>query len=308
MLIDRPKANSNKKRNTMKIKEKRTIHKEDGAEEIIRYDENGNEIYHKVLGEEIWATYNELGKITSQRSLKNTGKEYWSKYEYDEKGNEIRFEDSDGNLRETRYDEKGLIVYSKDNGKEYFYQHDEDGKKMVCEDVNKTQKITTHYDKNDNLIYSKVQEKETWNTYDEFGNVIKEHSKDIEGNEYWAEREYDEKGNLTKFRDSLGEEAWYEYEYDEAGHIISRKDNEGNFQESRFDAHGNLLYSKDNNDEYEYERKYDDKGNMIYTKYLHNKKMVLEHWFEYDAYGNQILRKDSDFGETTIIDYTYYPE
>ncbi len=111
-----------------KIKEKRSIHKEEGTEEIIRYDENGNEIYYKG-----W--YGEI----------------WSKYEYDEKGNEIRFEDSDGNLRETRYNEKGLIVYSRDNGKEYFYQHDEDGKKMVCEDVGKTQRITTHYDKNDNL-------------------------------------------------------------------------------------------------------------------------------------------------------------
>ncbi len=126
-------------------------------------------------------------------------------------------------------------------------------------------------------------------------------------NEYWAEREYDEKGNLTKFRDNLGEEAWYEYKYDEAGRIISFKDNEGNFRESRFDTHGNILHIKDNKDEYAYERKYDDKGNIINEKRFLNKEFIVEYWAEYDAYGNQTLHKDSDFGET-IISYIYYPE
>ncbi len=98
----------------MKIKEKRYIKKETGEEtEIIRYDENGNEIYHKDAYGEIWTTYNELGKITNERSKDDEGNETWSKYEYNEKGNEILFEDSDGNLRETQYDEKGLYCLFK---------------------------------------------------------------------------------------------------------------------------------------------------------------------------------------------------
>ncbi len=98
-----------------------------------------------------------------------------------------------------------------------------------------------------------------------------------------------------------------EYEYDEAGHVISFKDSNGNFEESRFDAHGNVLYSKDNYDEYIYEYKYDDKGNIINKKHFLNKEMIMEYWAEYDVYGNQTLHKDSDFGET-IISYIYYPE
>ena len=58
---------------------------------IIKYDDNGNQIYHE----------NSNG--------------YWEKKEYDDKGNQIYYEDAGGYWYKYKYDDKGNQIYYEDS-------------------------------------------------------------------------------------------------------------------------------------------------------------------------------------------------
>lgn len=111
--------------------------------------------------------------------------ELYSVTEYDEKGNEIHWENSAGD--EAWYDKNRNKIYSKNS----------DG-------------YETWYDKNGNLIHWKDSDGyEYWCEYDKNGNEI--YSKNSYGYEAWYE--YDKNGNLIHMKDSDGYEDWYEYSY-----------------------------------------------------------------------------------------------
>ena len=84
---------------------------------------------------------------------------FWVKWEYDDKGNNIYFEDSDGDCTKTEHDDKGRIVY--------------------VEEIDGSWK-KNEYDDNGNIIYE-------------------EHS-----NGYWVKKEYDNRGNDIYYEDSDG--------------------------------------------------------------------------------------------------------
>ena len=62
---------------------------------------------------------------------------YWSKREYDEKDNEIYFENSDGYWEKSEYDEKGNVIYY-ENSKGYWakWERDEKGNRIYFENSN----------------------------------------------------------------------------------------------------------------------------------------------------------------------------
>ena len=59
---------------------------------------------------------------------------YWDKWEYDEKGNEIYFENSSGNWAKWEYDKKGNRIYSEDSDGEII---DKRVKELTIEEIEK---------------------------------------------------------------------------------------------------------------------------------------------------------------------------
>ena len=120
-----------------------------------------------VLGEKYYKNFPGTGNKWVELSLIT---------EYDEKGNEIHYKDSDGYEVWYEYDKNGNLIHMKDS----------DGYEAWCE-----------YDKNGNEIYWKNSDGyEAWYEYDDSGNQI--HRKDSDGYESWYE--YDEKGNLSTMK------------------------------------------------------------------------------------------------------------
>ena len=194
--------------------------------------------------------------------------------EYDEKGNEIHYKDSDNTELWDEYDANGNNVYSKNiYGDETWFEYDANGK----------------------LIHSKFSDvKEVWYEYDTKGNKI--HTKYSDGKEEWYE--YDAKGNNIHNKHSDGFEEWYEH--DANGNFIHALNSRGNESWYEYDAKGNIIYSKHSYDETWY--KYDANGNEIYAYDLDG----YERWCEYDANGKLIHNKDSE-GNEEYYEYEYYP-
>jgi len=100
---------------------------------------------------------------------------YWEKYEYDEKGNKIKYENLDGFWIKYEYDENmNMIKYENSNGNWKKYEYDENGNMIKY--------------KNPDGFWKKFE-------YDENGNKTK--FEDSDG--YWKKYEYDENRNEIKF-------------------------------------------------------------------------------------------------------------
>jgi len=79
------------------------------------YDANGNIIYHENI----------------------KGRNYWKKFEYDDQGNEIYSEDSDGFWYKTEYNtNSNIIYYERSDGFWKKYEYDANGNKIYYEDSN----------------------------------------------------------------------------------------------------------------------------------------------------------------------------
>ncbi len=295
--------------------------------------EHGNEIYFKGSFDETWRTYNDLNLPTSIRSKDKEGKETWSKYEYDENGKEISFEDCYGNFRKATFNDKGDLVYCNEPHREIKYEYDYDDKGRAiyqkdkdCKSGEETEcwfdytnegdwhytdedEITLYADANKTEIigkyicglplYYKDEGKETWITRDKSGREISEHTKDSDGNEFWSKTQY---------------------ECDENDNVISSKynDSDGKYDEVNYNDKGEAIHYKFNESETWYEYEYDDNGKIIYFRedtwyYSEGKeprKTYNEVWYKYDSEGNEIWYKYKDNNteseETTT--YIYYPE
>ena len=72
--------------------------------------------------------------------------------------------------------------------------------------------------------------------------------------------EYDNNGNLIRYKDSNGYEQWYDY--DENGNCIHNKDSNGFEYWNDYDENGNLIHYKDSNG-CELWKGYDNKQNCL---------------------------------------------
>jgi hypothetical protein len=115
----------------------------------------------------------------------------WTKREYDSDGNEIYFEKSDGYWSKYEYDlDRNVIYFENSDGNWYKKEYDSDGNEI-------------YFEKSDGY-WSKYE-------YDSNGyGIYKENSKG-----YWLKKEFDSNGNQIYYENSKG--IWEKHEYDENG-------------------------------------------------------------------------------------------
>lgn len=110
-----------------------------------QYHPNGNASYKKFSnGNEYWFDIN--GRVIHCILHTEKFEAFW---EYDERGNEIAYRNSDGTSSRTEFDENNQRIYRNYNGFETWYE-------------------------NGFIIHQKVRGHETWYVCDENGNVIHE--------------------------------------------------------------------------------------------------------------------------------------
>ena len=183
-------------------------------------DENGEELWHLDY------TYDELGRLISERDVSNTGEETsfaTVSYADTEAGLEIRFTDAQGNISTTREsrDEQGNVILKEfllNDQVDYAttYTYDDDGN-LLSEQ--------THYSEDPALPRTEY-------TYDDQGNRTSQYEYDGEELTGWQEMTYDADGRCTETRS---------YGYD--GELVSRTEHswEGNTEiRSRMDSDGNV--------------------------------------------------------------------
>lgn len=208
--------------------------------------------------------YNEEGiLISSELYNKDDKLEY--KYEYDNKGNKISYQNSNGVIY-YEYDENNRLIREYGDGKEGY---------------------TLQYDENDNIVYKKY-DGGFWNKYEyEENNQLTciersdGYKKELKNGfviyecyspDDWYKYERDEKGNILSLEDENGitwfayddmnriirkeydSGAWYRFEYDIKGNVIRR--------ESNYDDMKDYI-DKENKNIYWLDYKYDTNFNII---------------------------------------------
>ena len=197
------------------------------------YDIYGNAVYLKVNDRELTLEYEYDNCNIIQCVARYDGEAQLYVREYDEANNFIK---------ESVYYDENLLY-------EYEYTYDENGN-MICKDNGRGVKEEWIYDSNNNVIkytmgYLPGEELVLVEEYDSSGNLLKkigygeweEYEYNESGNlikyryctdegfvEYWSDLEYDENENLMRVTsyDADGIKRWvYEYECDEYGNILS---------------------------------------------------------------------------------------
>ena len=80
--------------------------------------------------------------------------DYWSKYTYDEKGNELTYENSEDYWWKSTYDEKGnQLTYEDSKGYWWKRTYNEKGNKLTYEDSNDYWRKFTYDEKGNQLTY-----------------------------------------------------------------------------------------------------------------------------------------------------------
>ena len=223
--------------------------------------------------------YDENGCLIKQGSLYGENKAFVTMYEYDEKGRPILLKES-SHMVSLEYDEQDRIVkrVSDSWGEKdtTLYTYDEEG--FLTEQI---------FMSGDGRKWCKV----TWE-HNEYGDVIKRTEQEI--NDLLASpdnvetyvavyiREYDENGNLTKITYQDG--SYDAYEYDENGNKLQYT--------SYYGANDFIVFYYT----------YDENGNM--TAYRReNAKGVTNYMYAiYDAYGNELERRDTIYdGDLTSL-------
>ena len=234
----------------------------------------------------------------------------YAKREYDQDGNLLRVEDSDGYVETYgRYDELGVYneYHSFENGAEVygFWQTvSEDGREVIWENTDhETEK--RQYDENHNLIYSEDHDGYwTKRQYDQNQNCI--YYEDSDG--YWEKRTYDEQGLEIRYEDSDGyrseehydayghylgvdrsDGSWSKHDYNELGQETRWEDSDGYWVNYTYDDNGNEIYFEDSDGDW-VKREFDGTGNTTYREDSDGS------WWksEYDQNGNEVYWEDSD--------------
>ena len=142
----------------------------------------------------------------------------WKKYEYDEMGNVISYEDSDGNKEKFEYNSIGKVTRKELKHATYIYIYDE---------FSRLKNVTWG---NGDILNTYI--------YDERGNLIREEDSYNQFKNY----EYDDNGNVIREEDHNGN--WTEYAYDENANMISKKFSSGTSNTYEYDENGNLISNK----------------------------------------------------------------
>lgn len=155
--------------------------------------------------------------------------------------------------------------------------------KLIC----KYQPGDCKIDRNDDgriiHIINTTSDHEQWYKYDERGNLT--YFKNNKGTEW--EHRYDERNNLI-YRKIFFINDYCEYwnEYDESNRLIHSIDSSDFECEWKYDERGNIIYQKDY--ENEFWKEYDERGNLIHEKYSDGN----ECFYEYDECGNNVFSKE----------------
>ena len=198
--------------------------------------------------------YDSLGKIIYK---KTTGDLYslvepvWveTRYEYDNKGNNVYKYNSYDRECWMDYDSNGNLIHELwSTDLESFYE----------------------YNSKNKLIYENGPLGEIWYEYDDNGNMI--HLKKSKGREEWYE--YDSAGHEIHYKFSDGFEGWYDY--DENGYRIHFKNINGFEEWYTNNSNGQEIKSLDTNGN-GCLHDYDEKGQEIYVS-----NYGMERWTEYE--------------------------
>ena len=244
-----------------------------------QYDECGRKTITESLDVEKGITdvyfnqYDANGLLTQTGTINDDGTTYGvTTYEYDEKGRPILQKDAGGTIS-LEYDEQDRIVKrvraARGQNDTTWYAYDEQGR--LIEQIYKPADMN-------------FWDKYTWE-YDEYGDVTKctIQTISLEGDSQtivdtvihtYANKEYDENGNLTKV--VYGDGSYTAYEYDEAGNEIKY---------TSYHAANDFVI---------FYYTYDENGNM--TEYRREDETGITGYMHttYDAYGNELERRDTD--------------
>lgn len=249
------------------------------------YNEDGTVDYYSEY------EYNEYGEEIRWNCFEADGTlKYYYEYVFDEEGNEIGEYDynPDGTLDnwyERTYDHMGNVLTSyyydsEGNVKWWFeYSYDDQGRQIKM----------VNYDPGAIVDYW------TERAYDEYGNEIRYTKYYSDGSiNYWDEMTYDENGNEIRVDNYNGDgslDCWHAYDYDENGNKrLSVTYNPDGMETDRweytFDAHGNQTSTTCFSDgsatpsyTSRYEYGYDIDGNMLKETYYY--KDILDTVIEY---------------------------
>lgn len=164
---------------------------------------------------------------------------------------------------------------------------------LLKSDVDEDDYISMTCDENDHILYIKyIDEFESWYQYDENGNLSK--YKDCCG--YKEEYSYDDDGNLLSYINSEG--VHFTSEYDIDGNPIHFSDNNGYEEWYEYNEYGQISYFK-NNERYEEWMEHDSKGNVVHYKNNNGVEELINNWGE----SSNVLRRDYPSDFTQVIVY-----
>lgn len=196
--------------------------------------------------------------------------DYYSEYEYNEYGEEIRW---------NRFEPDGTLKYY------YEYVFDEEGNEIGEYDCEPDGTIDNWYER----------------TYDHMGNVLTSYYYDSEGNvKWWFEYTYDDQGNQIKmvcYDPGAIVDYWYERVYDENGNEIreTKYFSDGSIDyvnERTYDENGNNIrfdwYTGDGSVDYWHAYDYDENGNQRLSVTYDADGYEEDRWeYTFDAHGNK---------------------
>lgn len=252
---------------------------------------NGKTYNRQVILEAV-DEFDEFGNITHSTQYSDHGEELFCEefMEYDSRGNEIHYKNSDGIEWWYDYDENNSPIRCKFNdGTEEFWAYDKRGNEIYHKDYI-GEEYWWEYDKNNNKVHEKYSDgSEFWLEYDEHGNETL--CKDFNSVLRRCEYDYDKKGNKVYSKSSNGYEEWCDY--DDQGNMIHSKDSRGNEYWFEYNDHGEQICEK-HNDKVILLRELDENGYELRNEGLH----AGEHYFEYEFYESGKLRKRTVYNTT----------
>ena len=239
------------------------------------YDSNRKVVHSVDLGGEVYWQYDDSGNLI--RKEKTDGS--WTSWEYDATGNKIREESSDGNWTSWEYDATGnKIRKEKSNGSWTSWEYDAAGNK-IREEESDGSWTSWEYDAAGNKIREEKSDG-SWTSweYDAAGNETREERSDgwwesyeydtagnkirEEGSSGWC-RKYDENGNRTYNKDTDG--TWTKWEYDVSGNVINSEGSDGSWKKWSYDDNNNFIIYETSDGKWEH-REYDKEGRLTYIE------------------------------------------
>ena len=206
----------------------------------------------------------------------------WEKYQYDQNGDEIFYENSNGNWKRTK-------TICTDNSVESYSEQDN----------GETSFAKLYFNNFGELIkFSKSDGTETEYKYDDNGNCI--YARDADG--IWWKTSYFESGREVFTERSDG--YWKKEQYDINGHEISSEDSTGELKKYKYDTNGNMvLYevfdcvSGNPTAVYQKEYQYDSNNNLIYEEWewTHG-DYFSSSWTKYYYENNKLAKIDFSDG------------